>query len=148
VEFEWPLAPRKDGSIADLRRMNPASPASGYTAHLADQLLDDAFFVAFSPQFQLAFGCVWIRADFPWLGIWEENRSRQGAPWNGRGITRGLEFGVSPFPESRIAMVERGRLFGERTLRWLPALSSLSVEYWMMSQQCDAVPESLQRPKI
>ena len=28
-----------------------------------------------SPASKLAFGYVWRRADFPWLGIWEENHS-------------------------------------------------------------------------
>ena len=44
---------------------------------------------------------LWRRADFPWMGIWEENHSRTAAPWNGRTLTRGLEFGVSPMPEKR-----------------------------------------------
>ena len=34
---------------------------------------ETAFFVAFSPAARLAFGYVWQRADFPWMGIWEEN---------------------------------------------------------------------------
>ena len=37
---------------------------------------EDAFFVAYTPDFKLAFGYVWKRSDFPWMGIWEENRSR------------------------------------------------------------------------
>ena len=44
------------------------------------------------------------------MGIWEENRSRLQPPWNGRTITRGMEFGVSPMPETRRAMIERARL--------------------------------------
>ena len=62
--------------------------------------------MAFTPEFQLAFGYVWTQADFPWMGIWEENRSRQQPPWNGREVTRGMEFGVSPFPESRRQMID------------------------------------------
>ena len=80
-----------------------------------------AFFVAFSPRLRLAFGYVWKQADFPWMGIWEENRSRLHAPWNGQTVTRGMEFGVSPFPESRRQMIERGRLFGVPAYRWIPA---------------------------
>jgi hypothetical protein len=97
--FEWPMAPRRSDGFADLRRMKPDAPASGYTAHLADEDREDAFFAMYSPRFQLAFGYVWKRADFPWLGIWEENCSRLYSPWDGRTITRGMEFGVSPFPE-------------------------------------------------
>jgi len=147
AHFEWPMAPCLCGGLADLRRMKCEAPASGYTAHLADAEREDVFFIAFSPRYNLALGYVWKRADFPWLGIWEENCSRQGSPWNSRTVTRGMEFGVSPFPESRIEMIERGRLFGERTFRWLPALGKLSAEYWVVTQHCNTVPETLERPQ-
>jgi len=144
--FSWPLAPRMDGNQANLRRMNAVPPASTYTAHLADPEREDAYFVAFSPHFRLAFGCIWKRSDFPWLGIWEENCSRPGLPWNGRTITRGMEFGVSPFPESRKEMVNRNRLLDTPTFKWIPARGSLQAEYWFSSQITDAVPESLHWP--
>lgn len=146
AEFDWPIAPLANGGLADLRRMHATAPASGYTAHLADPQREDAFFVAHSRQFRLAFGYVWKRADFPWLGIWEENRSRQQPPWNGREVTRGMEFGVSPFPETRREMVERGRLFGTPTYKWIPARTSLQTEYWISSEIADEIPESLSWP--
>ena len=59
--------------------------------------------------------------DFPWLGIWEENLSRPFLPWAGTSITRGMEFGVSPMPEPRRQMIDRGKLFGVPTYRWIPA---------------------------
>lgn len=148
AHFRWPIAPAPDGTVSDLRRMNPVAPASGYTAHLSDPANEDAFFVAFSPQHKLAFGYVWKRADFPWLGIWEENCSRRWSPWDSRTATRGMEFGVSPFPESRIDMVQRGKLFGEPTFRWLPALAKLDVDYWILTRRCEQVPETLERPSF
>src|SRR5207237_8026687 len=96
AEFDWPLAPRASGGVADLRACGKAAKSSGYTAHLMDPAHDGAFFVAFSPSARLAFGYAWRRTDFPWMGIWEENHSRPAAPWNGRTLTRGFEFGVSP----------------------------------------------------
>ena len=147
-EFSWPIAPRRDGGGADLRQMHKTAPASGYTAHLADAQRDDAYFVAFSPQFQLAFGYVWKRADFPWLGIWEENRSRQASPWDGKTVTRGMEFGVSPFPETRREMVDRSRLLDAPAYRWIAARARLEAEYWISSQITDAIPESLTWPKV
>ena len=108
--------------------------------------VEDAFFVAFTPSARLAFGYVWKRADFPWMGIWEENQSRVGPPWNGRTLTRGMEFGVSPFPESRRAMIDRGRLFGVPTFRWIPARSAVEVEYFAVARRADAVPETLRPP--
>lgn len=146
--FEWPMAPGSRGGSLDLRSMKHEAPASSYTAHLADHTQEDAFFVAFSPRFHLAFGYVWKRADFPWLGIWEENCSRKWSPWDSRTVTRGMEFGVSPFPESRVDMVERGKLFGEQTFRWLPALGSLHAEYWVIARNCDIAPDCLEKPQI
>ena len=146
AEFEWPMAPRSDGGQADLRQMHKTAPASGYTAHLADLQSDQAWFVAFAPQFRLAFGYIWNRSDFPWLGIWEENCSRQASPWDGREVARGMEFGVSPFPESRRAMIERNQLMGAPTYKWIPARGRLEAEYWIASQIADAVPDSLVWP--
>jgi hypothetical protein len=144
--FDWPHAPRSGGGTADLRRYSEASASSAYTAHLMDQDRADAFFVAFSPSAQLAFGYVWRTNDFPWMGIWEENHSRDQPPWNGRTMTRGMEFGVSPIPESRREMVERARMFGVPTFRWIPAGSRLMVEYWIVIHPAASVPEVLERP--
>lgn len=145
ADFAWPMAPGRSSEDFDLRRMH-AAPSSGYTAHLADVSHDDAFFVAFSPEYQLAFGYVWKRQEFPWMGIWEENRSRLASPWNGLAVTRGMEFGVSPFPESRREMVERGKLFDTRCFRWLPGGERQVAEYWISSQHATAVPEALEWP--
>jgi hypothetical protein len=129
AEFNWPLAPLAAGGASDMR-LTVDTPVSGaYTAHLLSRRVEHAYFTAYNTDLRTVFGYVWKRADFPWLGIWEENHSRQGSPWNGETFTRGMEFGVSPFPEPRRAMVERGSLFGERGFRWIPARSRATVEY-------------------
>lgn len=145
-EFTWPIAPRVNGGSADLRQMNAHSPASSYTAHLVDPNSGRAHFVAYSPQYRLAFGYLWRREDFPWMGIWEENCSRLGAPWLGREVTRGMEFGVSPFPESRREMVERNKLFGVPAYRWIAAGERLEAEYWIVSEIVDSIPDTLEWP--
>lgn len=66
---------------------------------------------------------------FPWLGIWEENCGRNTPPWNGRTITWGIEFGSSPFPESRAKRAARGHMWNTPTATWLPALSKRQVHY-------------------
>ena len=148
AEFEWPDGPRSDGGNADLRVFNDAASSAAFTTHLMDPGRGDAFFAAFSPASRLAFGYVWKQADFPWLGIWEENHSRAHAPWNGRTLTRGMEFGVSPMPESRREMTERGTLFGVPAYRWLPAKGRLEAEYWAVTMRADAVPDRLERPLL
>ena len=105
-----------------------------------------AFFVAFSPMSKLAFGYVWKTSDFPWMGIWEENYSRVSPPWNGQTLTRGVEFGVSPFPETRLQMVDRRSLFDVPTYRWLPAKRRVEAEYWALTASADRVPETLDWP--
>ena len=144
--FKWPNAPGKNGLFCDLRKMHPSAPASGYTAHLVDAKNEHAFFTAFSPEFRLAFSYLWKTADYPWLGIWEENCSRQSSPWNGRTVTRGMEFGVSPIPETRREMVERRQLLDSPTFQWLPANGFRDAEYWIRSQMADQLPASIDWP--
>ena len=129
AEFVWPMAPALNGGVADLRVFADAKQSSAYTAHLMNGDAT-AFFVAFSPRFELALAYVWKAADFPWMGIWEENHSRMNPPWNGRTMTRGMEFGVSPMPETRDAMVKRGTLFGVPTFRRIGSGESIAVEYY------------------
>ena len=148
AEFEWPNAPLKDGGACDLRVFNSAAVSGAYTAHLMDPAREHAFFTAFSPSLKVAIGYIWRTRDFPWMGIWEENCSRMHAPWNGKAITRGMEFGVSPFPESRREMVERGKTFGVPGFRWLPAKGTLKAEYWASVRTEQTTPESMSWPSL
>ncbi len=143
TDFDWPMHPLADGSLRDLRVYADAASSSSFTTHLMDTEQARAYFFAWSPESKVALGYVWNRADFPWVGIWEENRNRSHAPWLGRTQTRGIEFGVSPFPETRRQMLERGSLFGEAGYRWLPARGTLSAEYYAAITSADAIPESL-----
>jgi hypothetical protein len=144
AEFTWPHAPAAGGGTVDLRRYPSASSSSAFTTHRLDPQREHACFITFSKTAGLAFGYVWRTADFPWLGLWEENRSRPGAPWNGRTRTWGLEFGVSPLPESRQQMIERGRTFGTPGFRWLPARRRVDVEYRAILRPAAAMPASIE----
>ena len=144
AEFDWPHCPRRDGGAIDLR-LYPSDPVSaGYTAHLMDPAREDAFFAAWHSPSRLLFGYVWRRSDFPWLGRWEENHCRTHPPWSGQSLTCGMEFGVSPMPEKRRAMIDRGSLFGVPGYRWIPARSKVTVEYCAFARLADAVPESVE----
>src|SRR5579864_8907101 len=143
AEFDWPNVPRIDRGYADLRVYNSAPSSAAFTTHLMDPHRQHANFVAFSPTHKLAFGYVWPRADFPWLGIWEENHSRLTPPWNGKTMTRGMEFGASPMPEPRRKMIERGGLFGVPGFRWIPAKTTVHVRYWAMLAPAERVPEAI-----
>jgi hypothetical protein len=129
AEFDWPKAPRTDAGFVDLSVFNASRVSSAFTAHLMDPLREDACFSAYHPGLKLNFGYSWKRTDFPWLGRWEENRSRKHAPWNGGAIACGLEFGASPFPETRQQSIGRGELFGVPTYKWLSARGRITVGY-------------------
>ncbi len=135
------MAPGRDGVPVDLRVFRGAMKSSAFTTHLMDQGREEAYFAAWSPATRLLFGYVWKSADFPWMGIWEENHSRAHAPWNGRTMTRGMEFGVSPMAETRRAMIDRGRTFGVPGYRWIPAKSRVAVEYRALAREASGVAE-------
>ena len=143
ADFDWPMAPRADGGEEDLRVLHDAPASGAFTSHLMDPAREDAFFAAFHPGLRLIFGYVWRRADFPWTGIWEENRSRSNPPWGGKTLARGMEFGVSPVPESRREMVDRSQMFGVPAFRWLPANGTIEAEYRAVTASGSAIPESL-----
>ncbi|MGI4755983.1 MAG: hypothetical protein ACRYGF_03950 [Janthinobacterium lividum] len=146
-KFAWPYAPLADGSGSlDARRMKPDAPASSYIAVRMVPQGSHASWTAWSPEYRLAISYVWNREDFPWLGLWEENCARSFSPWNSAEVARGLEFGTSPFPESRRATVERGRLLDTPCYRWLPALDTLETQYWIRTRQAGAIPEVVGSP--
>lgn len=128
-EFEWPDAPLAGGGVEDLRVFTAREKSGAFSTHLMDPAIENAYFAAWSPSSKLGIAYIWRQSDFPWLGIWEENLGRTAPPWNGKAITRGMEFGVSPFPESRKAMIDRGRTFGVPGYRWIPARSAVTAVY-------------------
>jgi len=140
VEFDWPNVPALSGGTVDMRVFPDRQVSGAFTTHLMDPRRQKAFFLAWSPKSKVLISYIWKQADFPWLGIWEENRSRTAPPWNGQTITRGMEFGVSPFPETRRQMIERGRLFGVPGYKWIPARKTVRVEYQTVLTTADSMP--------
>lgn len=144
AEFTWPHAPRRDGGAEDLQLFTAAAVSAGYTTHLMDPAREHAWFTAWAPATNVAFGYLWRTGDFPWMGIWEENHSRTTPPWNGETLTRGMEFGASPVPETRRAMISRGQLFGVPGFRWIPARSTVRVTYWAVIESRPQSPAALE----
>ncbi len=141
AEFEWPLCPTRDGATTDFRVFTAEKVSGGFTAHLMNSRQEHAWFLAWSPSSHVLFGYVWKREDFPWLARWEENHLRTQKPWNGQGLACGMEFGVSPFVESRRLMVTRGNLFGVPNFRWAPAQTCLKADYCAFITTTDSIPE-------
>jgi hypothetical protein len=145
----WPAAPLDSSpgksSAAQLNSTEPdilshPDHSGGYAAYLMDESRPFSFFAAWSPTCRTAITYKWRTSDFPWLGVWDENRSRTQAPWSGQTLARGMEFGVSPFPEPRRQMIDRHSLFNRPTYRWISARSSLAAEYEAAISHSDSLP--------
>jgi hypothetical protein len=146
--FDWPHVPTLGGGTSDLSVFTKAEVSGGFTTQLMNPGFEKAFLFAWAPKTKVLFGYVWKRSDFPWVGIWEENCSRLGPPWLGKTMTLGLEFSTSPIPESRRQMIERGRLFGEACYRWIPARTSVGVQYSAFITTAEAIPEREEDLKV
>lgn len=144
AEFEWPFVPRQDSGTEDMRLYTTAPVSAGFTAHMIDGSSDHGFFTTFNPKMGAAMGYVWRRDDFPWLSIWEENHSLKLPPWNGRTLTRGMEFGMSPFCETRREMMKRRDLFGVPGYGWLPARSRREVRFFAVIDRTNKIPETIE----
>ena len=135
-----------DSSSAHLNPTQPeilsdADSSGGYAAYLMDESRPFSFFTAWSPTLKAAITYRWRNSDFPWLGIWDEHHSRKQPPWSGRTLARGMEFGVSPFPETRRQMIDRHSLFNKPTYRWIPARTSVAAEYEATVYQAGSFPD-------
>lgn len=141
IPFNWPNQPHEDGTTEDLSVYPRDKVSNRVTTHVMDRGIENAFFLAFSPRMKVLFGYTWKQRDFPWLCIWDENCGRATIPWSRRTITRGLEFGVSPFPEPRRKMIERNSLFDVPCYRWFPAKTKIGVEYSALIQHAEEIPD-------
>ncbi len=130
AEFDWPNAPAANGSdTTDLREWPMGNKSSDFTTTLIDPSTKYGWFTAVNTKKHLVVGYIWPRADWPWAANWEENKFRTGAPWNGNGVTRGIEFGTTPFAYSRKDTVAMGKLHDTPTYRWISAHNAQTVSY-------------------
>lgn len=127
--FRWPHAPALDGALVDLAQ--PFScPKKGFVVSvLVERERRHGFVAALNWRLGIVAGYCFRRADFPWIAVWEENRARSYAPWNGRSQARGLEFGTSPTPSGLRQTILDGPMLGEGTLAVVPAKAAKEAVY-------------------
>ncbi|MGH9657389.1 MAG: hypothetical protein ACRD96_02535 [Bryobacteraceae bacterium] len=128
-EFDWPTGVAAGGASVSLRPFQPAASAGTYYALLMDPAQVTSWFTLYHADQRLLIGYLYPTADHPWLGDWQENRSNLTAPWDGKAIARGLEFGTTPFPEGLRKSVERGALYGSPTYRWIGGRQRLTTRF-------------------
>jgi hypothetical protein len=135
-EFEWPNAPGKNGETIDLRPFpGSESKNSDFTATLASPDSKWAWFTAINKKKGLLIGYAWPRNIWPWIANWEENHFRDGKPWGKKGLARGVEFGTTPWADSRRDMVTLGKLNDTPTYRWISAKEKQNVSYYLFVAQ-------------
>jgi Domain of unknown function (DUF4432) len=128
--FAWPLAKRTDSPTdVDLSLPFQQTGTGFVAASQFDLNREDAFIAAINWQQGLAAGYCFLRSDFPWLAIWEENCARTSAPWSCRAQVRGMEFGTTPLPLGHEETARRGPLFDTPTSITLASHSSRTIRY-------------------
>ena len=136
-EFLWPYAPREtfDG-FADLTQPFSARGRGFLAAVQLDRQRGVQYVLAINWRLRLGMGYCFLRTNFPWMTVWEENFVRQNQPWDGVAQVRGMEFGTTPLPAGSDESVCRGSLWdtscwcvapalGERTARYLAFLFTI-----------------------
>lgn len=131
-EFVWPEAPTREGGAADLSELF-ARAGTGVLVALRQPAEAEYGFVAVTDCAQgttlfYVFAC----ASFPWLTLWEENRSRGEFPWNGEVQARGLEFGTTPWPSGNDANDAAGPVLDTPTARIVEA-GETAVAPWVVA---------------
>lgn len=124
-EFEWPLAPTRQGEKIDLRAAPTAAVSTlDHTGHLMTPAGEKAWVTALHPGKRLLIGYIYDTAEFPWMQTWQ-SYAAEGM------MSRGLEFGTQTFDVSRRAAISEGTRFDTPLFRWLPAKSSIEAGYLM-----------------
>jgi hypothetical protein len=139
TEFPWPHAPVIAHALIDLEPTGRESidlsqpfvrDRTGFVASLlVDPRRENAFAVVHNRRLGLVAGYSFESARFPWIALWEENRARQYAPWNGITRARGVEFGTSPMPLGLDHAREMRTLFDTRVLMSLGGNASAETQY-------------------
>lgn len=129
VEFRWPYAPGSHKETVIARVAADEEASSDYTTQLMDTNMEYGYFTAANPKKGLMMGYVWDREKFPWLDNWEENKGRTHKPWNGKEITRGMEFSTTPWTFTRRQTILQGEFFNTPTYKWIEAGETITTRY-------------------
>ena len=137
VPAEWPVG-SQDSREQDHRRFAPEPPSMKMSYFLLDPAREVEFVSGSNTKHRLLVAYVFRRQDFPWVMVWEENRQIQDPPWNGKEMTRGMEFGNTRIPGTMQAYYNRPRIHDTPTFGWLTAKEKRTVRYMAV---ISSVPE-------
>jgi hypothetical protein len=125
AEFRWPEAPRPAGGPLNLRPFRARPGGQVYTPVLTSASRELGWFTLYNLDHRLLVGYLFRAADHPWIVDWQNQPDAESSARTARGV----QFGTSPFDEGLRASVERGRLFGAPTYRWIAARQRLKTGF-------------------
>jgi hypothetical protein len=132
--FQWPDAPRSDGTTVSVREFSAVPGGQVYTPVLVDRSRADAWFTLFNTDHPLLVGYVFPTSDHPWIIDWQNQPRAEGTA----GTARGIEFGTSPFDEGLRKSVERAQMLGASTYRFIGAKQRLSTTFTIFLSEIPA----------
>jgi hypothetical protein len=135
VDFNWPMAPTRDGKFFDLRSAPLKPGALEHSTSLLDPSRRLVFVTALHLEKKLLIGWVFRRDEFPWIQTW------LSYPAANR-MVRGMEFATQPFDLPRADVLKAGPLFDTPVFRVLPARSTIASSFLVFYTR---VPEGFQK---
>jgi len=128
-EFAWPTVPTVNGGKTDLT-IPFQQDGTGFVASLLSPAeRSHGYFAIHNRRHRLVAGYSFHRPRFPWIALWEENRARSYAPWNGTTRVRGIEFGTSPMPLGLEQARKMRVLYDTPVVTAIPTRSQLNTCY-------------------
>lgn len=138
--LQWPAAKDDKRNDIDLRRsVNLYNSVFSFVVKNEDEF---GWVTAHSPGYNLLFGYIWKRCDYPWIHHWQHYN---------KGVIkyRGIEFGTAgihqPFNE---ILNTSPILFGEKTYAFIDAGESVFKNYLSFIHETDAGFEGVENIKI
>ena len=132
--FQWPDAPRRDGTPLSLRDFHAVPGGQVYTPVLTDRSKPQSWFTMFNQDYPLLVGYVFPTDDHLWINDWQDLPSHDSPA----GTARGIEFGTSPFDEGLRKSVERGQMLGAPTYKFIGARQRLSTTFTIFLKEIPA----------
>ena len=125
---DWPVGPA-DEPANDYRRFAPEPPSYKMAYFLMDPERELEYIAAVNTDHNLLIAYLFHRKDYPWMMVWEENRNLETPPWNGKSMTRGMEFGNTRIPGTAVEYFKHPEMYGTRTFGWFDGKEKKTARY-------------------
>lgn len=133
-EFSWPAGP----GVGTLDVFPDLAPLCTVCTVALEPAEGTAFVAVSNPRIGLLLAYVFPGETFPWTSLWYENGGISDAPYDGKTVAWGIEFGTCALPLGRIEMLSSGPLLGRPRFGALRARATLRTSYEAILQTIPA----------